>query len=122
MGELLDVPNEIHLLIKTATEKSIILKIEKEIQEKEELRRQEHKVYEWSSHHESNAQNNGDSYIMDNTPDEVHSGSADTASDPKLKRLFSNGAMNIIDQKLPKIGRAIVGEINTPKQRIMDEF
>ena len=39
LGELLDVPNEIHLLIKTATEKSIILKIEKEIQEKEELRR-----------------------------------------------------------------------------------
>lgn len=79
-------------------------------------------MYEWSSHHESNAQNNGDSYIMDNTPEEVHSGSADTASDPKLKRLFSNGAMNIIDQKLPRIGRAIVGEINTPKQRIMDQF
>jgi hypothetical protein len=39
LGELLDVPNEIHLLIKTATEKSIILKIEKEILEKEELRR-----------------------------------------------------------------------------------
>ena len=95
LGELLDVPNEIHLLIKTATEKSIILKIEKEIQEKEELRRQEHKVYEWSSHHESNAQNNGDSYMMDNTPEE--SGSADTASDPKLRRLFSNGAMNIMD-------------------------
>jgi len=119
LGELLDVPNEIHLLIKTATEKSIILKIEKEIQEKEELRRQEHKVYEWSSHHESNAQNNGDSYIMDNTPEENHSGSADTASDPKLRRLFSNGAMNILDQKLPKIGKAIVGEIYTPEQRNM---
>jgi DNA polymerase III alpha subunit len=62
-----------------------------------ELRRQEHKVYDWSSHHESNAQNNGDSYIMDNTPEENHSGSADTASDPKLRRLFSNGAMNILD-------------------------
>jgi hypothetical protein len=34
---------------------------------------------------------------MDNTPDEANSGSADTTSDPKLRRLFSNGAMNIMD-------------------------
>ena len=40
---------EIQGLIKTATEKSIILKIEKEFQEKEELKKEDRKVLEWSS-------------------------------------------------------------------------
>ena len=91
------MPTEIHLLIKTATEKSMILKIEKEFQEKEDQRRQDHKAYEWSSHHESNALNNGDSYMIDNTPIYDESGSADTSIDPNMHRLFSNGAINIMD-------------------------
>jgi hypothetical protein len=72
-------------------------------------------VLEWSSHHESN--NQGNSFISDSTPTvEVGpNGNAQTTSDPKLRKLFSNGAMNIMDQKMPKLGNAIVGELNTPK-------
>ncbi len=61
------------------------------------MRRQEHKAYEWSSHHESNAINNGDSYIIENTPIDYESGSVETNSDPNMHRLFSNGAINIMD-------------------------
>ncbi len=55
-------------MIKTATEKSIILKIEKEFQEKEELKREDRKVLEWSSHDDNGTDS---SFITDATPAEV---------------------------------------------------
>jgi len=59
---------EIHGLIKTATEKSIILKIEKEYKQKEELKREDRKILEWSSHDDNGTDS---SFITDSTPADV---------------------------------------------------
>ena len=50
LDQLLDVTSEIEGLIKTATEKSIIMKIEQEFKRKEDLMREDRRVLEWSSH------------------------------------------------------------------------
>lgn len=49
LTQILDVPVEIEGLIKTATEKDMILKIEEEYRLKEEMLREDRKVFEWSS-------------------------------------------------------------------------
>ena len=49
LTELLDVSLEINGLLKTATEKDILLKYEEEYKVKEELKKQDRKVLEWSS-------------------------------------------------------------------------
>jgi hypothetical protein len=58
---------EIHGLIKTLTEKSMILKIEQEYLEKEELKREDRKVLEWSSHDGGT----DSSFVTDSTPADV---------------------------------------------------
>ena len=61
LNQLLDVSSDIQGLIKTATEKSIILKIEQEFKQKEDLLKEDRKVLAWSSH--GGGTDNEDSYI-----------------------------------------------------------
>jgi hypothetical protein len=112
--------------MKTATEKSIILKIEKDYQEKEELKREERKVFEWSSHDDNGGTENS-SFVTDSTPPEQrHSTESDRLKanvlvkiEPqelnKNRRMFSNGAISIMDQ----IGKPPVGEF-TPERNLIE--
>lgn len=49
LTQLLNVPDDIEGLIKTVTEKDLIIKIEEEFKKKEDLLREDRRVFEWSS-------------------------------------------------------------------------
>ena len=49
LNQLLDVDIEIDGMIKTVTEKAIIIRIEQEFKQKEEMMREDRRVLDWSS-------------------------------------------------------------------------
>ena len=85
---------EINGLLKTVTEKDILQKYEEEFKVKEELKKQDRKVLEWSSKGEESSIS--------------WSQKKSDESSSKKKGVFNNGAISIIDNRNPKM----IGELN----------
>ncbi len=49
LSQLLEVPVEIDLMMKSVTEKDIINRIEEEFRKKEELKKEDRKILQWSN-------------------------------------------------------------------------
>ena len=96
LAELLDVSVEINGLLKTVTEKDLLQKYEEEFKAKEELKKQDRRVLEWSGKGEESARSQKKS----------------DASSSKKKGVFNNGAISIVDNRNPKL----VGELNSNLQ------
>ncbi|CDW81983.1 UNKNOWN [Stylonychia lemnae] len=89
--ELLDVPSEMDFLLKTATEKDIILKIEQELLMKQQLLREERKPLPWTTSDDDESQRSSQISIRKSRE-----------FIDKNKKMFNNGAIAIIENRNSK--------------------
>ena len=102
LNQLLDVDIEIDGMIKTVTEKAIIIRIEQEFKQKEEMMREDRRVLDWSSSSGENFQSDGRKSVAKSIKTKKDENSNVVSA--RNQRVYSNGAINIVDMQIQQNG------------------